>query len=195
MNRSLFILPALGLSLMLTGCSGFVDALGLGRNPPDEFAVVDRPPLAVPPNFDLRPPKPGAPRPQAVNLQERTASTLYGTDASLSNIAARDHTGALVRKPQAAPTGDEEAFLQSLHADKPEADIRDQIDREASQRVSANDHLVDDLLWWRDQSTSGVVVDPKAEAARIKAAKEKGTPLNKGATPVIERSQSGFLGL
>ncbi len=31
---------------------------------PDEFAVESRAPLTIPPDFDLRPPQPGAPRPQ-----------------------------------------------------------------------------------------------------------------------------------
>ncbi len=195
MNRSLLILPVLGLSLMLTGCGSVTDALGLGRNPPDEFAVVDRPPLAVPPNFDLRPPKPGAPRPQAVNLQARAASTMYGTDSKLGNTASRDNSGALLGAPSKTASGDEQTFLEALHADKPTPDIRDQIDRDAAQRISGNDHLIDDLLWWRKPQDAGVVVDSKAEAARIKEATDKGQPLNKGATPVIEKAKGGFLGL
>ena len=35
----------------------------MSKRAPDEFAVVRRAPLIVPPDFDLRPPDPGAPRP------------------------------------------------------------------------------------------------------------------------------------
>jgi Protein of unknown function (DUF3035) len=54
----------LGL-LPLGGCAqGSVqDVLGMGKRAPDEFAVVKRAPLIVPPDFELRPPDPGAPRP------------------------------------------------------------------------------------------------------------------------------------
>jgi hypothetical protein len=37
---------------------------------PDEFEVVQRAPLTIPPDFDLRPPKPGSPRPQEVSVDK-----------------------------------------------------------------------------------------------------------------------------
>lgn len=47
--------------IALAGCSGGVqESLGLKKKAPDEFAVVRHAPLSLPPNFDLRPPKPGA---------------------------------------------------------------------------------------------------------------------------------------
>ena len=56
---------ALGSStLLLAGCNDFRQAIGLDRVGPDEFAVESRAPLTIPPEFDLRPPQPGAPRPQ-----------------------------------------------------------------------------------------------------------------------------------
>ena len=39
-------------------------AIGLEKTSPDEFAVESRAPLEMPPDFDLRPPQPGASRPQ-----------------------------------------------------------------------------------------------------------------------------------
>jgi len=36
----------------------------MDRVGPDEFAVESRAPLTIPPEYDLRPPQPGAPRPQ-----------------------------------------------------------------------------------------------------------------------------------
>jgi hypothetical protein len=51
--------------VLLAGCSTSVkQAIGLEAQAPDEFAVESRAPLTVPPEFDLRPPAPGAPRPQ-----------------------------------------------------------------------------------------------------------------------------------
>jgi hypothetical protein len=54
---------ALGAALLaLTACSGTVqESLGLGKNQPDEFQVVRRAPLTLPPDYSLRPPDPGAP--------------------------------------------------------------------------------------------------------------------------------------
>ena len=47
----------------------------MDRVGPDEFAVESRAPLTIPPDFDLRPPSPGAPRPQekASNQQAKQA--------------------------------------------------------------------------------------------------------------------------
>jgi hypothetical protein len=49
---------------LLTGCSDFKQIIGLDPTMPDEFAVESRAPLTIPPDFNLRPPEPGAPRPQ-----------------------------------------------------------------------------------------------------------------------------------
>ena len=49
------------LPLVAAGCSGLRDAAGLTKKSPDEFAVTTKAPLVVPPNFNLRPPSPGAP--------------------------------------------------------------------------------------------------------------------------------------
>jgi hypothetical protein len=54
-------------ALALSGCTGFKQAIGLDPTMPDEFAVESQAPLTIPPDFDLRPPKPGAPRPQDVS--------------------------------------------------------------------------------------------------------------------------------
>jgi len=51
----------LGFSLAaLAGCQSFRDEAGLSRQAPDEFAVTTKAPLIIPPDFNLRPPAPGA---------------------------------------------------------------------------------------------------------------------------------------
>lgn len=54
-------------TFLLSGCNNFKQTIGLAPQAPDEFAVESRAPLTVPPEFDLRPPAPGAPRPQDAN--------------------------------------------------------------------------------------------------------------------------------
>jgi hypothetical protein len=51
-------------TLLLPGCSDLRKSIGLEKSTPDEFAVESRAPLEMPPDFDLRPPQPGAARPQ-----------------------------------------------------------------------------------------------------------------------------------
>jgi Protein of unknown function (DUF3035) len=51
-------------ALLLQSCTDLKKAIGLEKSSPDEFAVESRAPLEMPPDFDLRPPQPGAARPQ-----------------------------------------------------------------------------------------------------------------------------------
>ncbi|MDP9127711.1 MAG: DUF3035 domain-containing protein [Pseudomonadota bacterium] len=180
-SRSLVILGV--ATVMLAACGEIREDLGLGRNPPDEFAVVDRPPLSLPPDFDLRPPQPGAERPQAVNLSQRASDVLFAGDQSA--------TAPTVSEPSDA----EKALLETAGANKVDPDIRKIVDREAAKKVVGTTHLVDELLWWKKDEKPATTVDATAEAARIKDAKDKGKPLNEGATPVIERQKTGWLGL
>jgi hypothetical protein len=50
--------------MLISGCTDLKKAVGLEKNSPDEFAVESRAPLEMPPDYDLRPPQPGASRPQ-----------------------------------------------------------------------------------------------------------------------------------
>lgn len=49
-----------GIGFALCGCTTFREAIGATKNPPDEFTVVTKAPLVIPPDFNLRPPQPGA---------------------------------------------------------------------------------------------------------------------------------------
>lgn len=178
-----FLTPATLLALLaLAGCSGVdaANALGIGRNPPDEFAVVDRPPLSMPPDFALHPPQPGAARPQEVAMPDRAKETLFGADATVAK--ATDESDG------------EKALLQEAGASKAEPGIREIIDRETAQRVVGSKQLIDSILWWR-KSDSSTTVDASAEAKRIQDAKDKNQSISTGATPIIEKDKSGWLGL
>jgi hypothetical protein len=61
-------------ALLLQGCTDLRRSIGLEKTSPDEFAVESRVPLEMPPDFELRPPQPGATRPQekSSNQQART---------------------------------------------------------------------------------------------------------------------------
>lgn len=170
----------LGVSaLLLSACGELREDLGLGRNPPDEFAVVERPPLSMPPDFALRPPRPGAPRPQSVDTARQASEVLFN--------------GGGMETQELSPG--EKALLEASGAPKTEPNIRDLVDRDASQKVSASPHLIKRLLNSEADEKPATTVDPALEAERIKKAKEEGKPLNEGATPVIEKQDSGWLGL
>lgn len=72
----LLAVACLSASLLLPGCTGFERAIGMEKVTPDEFAVESRAPLTIPPEFDLRPPQPGAPRPQEASAADQAKKVI-----------------------------------------------------------------------------------------------------------------------
>lgn len=62
----------------LGGCQATSHALGLGKVSPDEFRVVTKAPLTLPPDYSLRPPAPGEPRPQELQPESAARTALLG---------------------------------------------------------------------------------------------------------------------
>ena len=67
----LLAVACLCASLLLLGCSDLRRVVGIDRVAPDEFAVESRAPLTIPPEFELRPPQPGALRPQEITSADK----------------------------------------------------------------------------------------------------------------------------
>lgn len=61
---------------LLSGCTDFRQMVGLDQPMPDEFAVESRAPLTIPPDFNLRPPEPGAPRPQEKTAEQQAEQVI-----------------------------------------------------------------------------------------------------------------------
>ncbi|MXO63150.1 DUF3035 domain-containing protein [Qipengyuania oceanensis] len=74
---------ALGTATMLAGCGG--GGL-LNRDRPDEFAVQRQAPLVVPPDFNMVPPAPGAPRPGEGTAAQQALDVLFGGPAPRSAV-------------------------------------------------------------------------------------------------------------
>jgi hypothetical protein len=66
----------LGGASLLSGCTDMKQLVGLDQPMPDEFAVESRAPLTVPPEFDLRPPEPGASRPQEKSADQQAEQVI-----------------------------------------------------------------------------------------------------------------------
>ena len=187
------ILAVVLLPFLLSACGETREALGLTRSSPDEFAVVDRPPLAIPPDYTLRPPQPGAPRPQEMATSKQAEQATFSNNAGTTLAAASSKPSSMEAFNADALTQD---VLFKAGADHVAPDIRSTIDRESEQRVNADRHLVDTLLWWRkDTSALPPVVDAAAESQRLRTNQDEGKPANAGATPIIEKSHEGWLGL
>ncbi|VAW02989.1 FIG00635890: hypothetical protein [hydrothermal vent metagenome] len=80
MRKSIIGISLVSLAgLSACGSSGLFD-----RDRPDEFAVSRQPPLVIPPDFSLTPPRPGEPRPQTGGVQQQTLEALFGGSSSRS---------------------------------------------------------------------------------------------------------------
>ncbi|TMM48134.1 DUF3035 domain-containing protein [Qipengyuania marisflavi] len=84
------------LASMTAACGG---GGFLNRDRPDEFAVQRQAPLVVPPDFNLAPPAPGAPRPAEGTAAEQALEALFGGPAARSQV----ETSVLDRAGQADP--------------------------------------------------------------------------------------------
>jgi len=68
---------AVGAFALMGGCASFKDALGISKHPPDEFAVVTKSPLIVPPEFNLLPPAPTVEQPRNANPEADAIQALF----------------------------------------------------------------------------------------------------------------------
>src|SRR3982751_5811270 len=78
MRRTIFlpVTCAAVAALALGGCSAFENLGGNKKISPDEYKIVSHSPLTMPPNAELRPPRPGEPRPQEVTPAEQAREAL-----------------------------------------------------------------------------------------------------------------------
>ena len=188
MNRQ-FLGVGAGLLAMvaLTACEQTRQALGQTKRSPDEFAVYTRAPLSTPPDFQLRPPTPGAQRPQAVNPRDRVERTIID---SAGGTARRP---ADTERPVAGASAGENAILRAAGALNTDPAIRLQVDSETRQIVAESEDFAEKLVFWRDPPDPSVTVDPVAESKRIRDTQALGKPINEGDVPVIERKKRAIL--
>ena len=83
------LIPVMMIAATLSACGSRGGAFNRAR--PDELAVARAAPLVVPPDFALRPPVPGAPRPQEADSSTLALQAMFGGPAQRSGA----ETGAL----------------------------------------------------------------------------------------------------
>lgn len=158
--------------LALCACSSAQEQLGLTKQVPDEFKVVKRAPLELPPEYTLRPPQPGAARPQEISPDEEARQSVFGGTKS---------------SKQRAPTDTEEALLLQAGAQNIEPNIRQRVDQESAELSSNNQPVIDKILRiGSDAAPPSSVVDASKEAERLKNNKSEGKPVTEGETPSFE---------
>ena len=166
-------------AIALGGCGGdeLGRTFGFTHDPPDEFSVTTRAPLAMPPTFALQPPRPGASRPQEQSERQKAEQALV-PQMALGSV------------PE-GPSPGQQALVEAAGPPVP-AGIRTVIDQDASQ-AKPSTGFVDKLMFWRKPAPPGIVVDPQKEGQRLRENAALGQSQETGDTPIIQPKKRGLL--
>ena len=165
---------------VLAGCgSDLSRSFGLSRDTPDEFQVTTRAPLALPPSYQLRPPRPGAPRPQE-DAPDTAGEAVLVPQSVLQNART------------AGTTSPGQTALVDAAGPSAPAGIRNKVDAESA-LDRGNRSFVDRLMFWKATPPPGTVVDPTGESQRLRENAALGQSPETGNTPIIQKSKPGLL--
>ncbi len=162
-------------ALTLGACDTNVrDQLGLTKESPDEFAVITRAPLEIPPSLALPPPTPGMPRPQETAAINQAKNAVLGnsnqTQTSKSTSAA------------------ESILLNKTGADAADPAIRAKVNTETKEMADRNKPVAQKLMniGGAKDAPSATVVDAKKELERLQKNAAEGKSATDGDTPMID---------
>ncbi|HEY1962137.1 MAG TPA: DUF3035 domain-containing protein [Rhizomicrobium sp.] len=154
--RTLVQIAAIGgIVVSMAGCESVRDAMGVSKQPPDEFAVVTKAPLIIPPDYNLKPPKPGAAPLNQVSPTESAQAALYSDDP---NTVAGTITGNY--------SDGEKMLMAQTGAAAATDSIRQQIAADNANQQSADESFTDHLLFGGG-SSDNEALNADAEKARI----------------------------
>jgi hypothetical protein len=164
------LVAALGVAtLPLGGCDSFNRAIGKTRVIPDEFQVVSNAPLAIPPDYALRPPRVGN-GPEQASATEQARETVFR--------AGDTSNGQTPAAPSARMSAGEQDLLRQAGATTAPTDIRQTVDADPTEGVPFDRGLVDKLLFWSGPTTppSNDTLNPGQEASRMRVAQSVAKP-------------------
>jgi hypothetical protein len=180
------LLAILVLFAALGGCDTIRKVAGLDKTPPDEFTVISRAPLDLPPDFSLRPPQAGALRPQETTPTQQARQTVFRagekSDAAVTTALAVGNRSS-----------GEVALLKQAGAGESDPNIRQIVNQENSKLLESDRSFTDRLIFWKTPAEPGVVVDPTKEAQRLRENASAGKAATEGETPTIERKKKALL--
>src|SRR6266481_5083393 len=126
-----------GLATCVAGCNSIREEAGGGKDSPDEFAVVTKAPLVIPPDFNLKPPAPGSEPTNQIEATQAAQSALFTSDPA--TVAAS--------LPATMSEG-ERYLLAYAHVQDADPAIRQQIASDTSGMRGADDTFTSNILFW-----------------------------------------------
>ena len=127
MKKQLFLL-ALGAACLATSACSTSSG---GARTPDEFRVVTKAPLTVPPDYSLRPPGAGQSQPPEVEAARDDSASAFGTTLGANASAS------------------ERALVAAAGANAVSPMIRTQLDYEETKTIRKSPSIADKVLFWR----------------------------------------------
>jgi Protein of unknown function (DUF3035) len=131
----------------------------------------------MPPDYELRPPRPGASRPQEMSERQQAEAAL-APDALLSATPTDVSPG-------------QQALLQATGPSAPK-DIRAKVDSEAP-LDRPGQSFTDHLMFWKDRPPVGTPIDAASESQRLRQNAALGQSPTTGEPPIIQQRQPGWL--
>lgn len=128
MKHPLLILAAGAALAASAACTSSGNNSG---NTPNEFRVVTKAPLSVPPEYSLRPPPAGTTIPTEVEAARTGSPTAFGS------VVGQDASAA------------ERALVAAAGANAANAGIRAQVDYEETKTIRKSGSVADRILFWR----------------------------------------------
>jgi hypothetical protein len=160
---ALRVMALAGLALSVAGCDSIRTAAGLNKTPPDEFAVVTKAPLVIPPDYALRPPLPGAAPTNQSSPTGAAEAALYGDDPdAIANSLGNSYSP------------EEKALLATSGAATADPAIRQQLASDEKAMEGSDPSFTDKILFSAPNPDAGHPVDADAEKQRLDAAKAAG---------------------
>lgn len=173
MKQPITVVAILAAAAAASGCQTIQRAAGATKVSPDEFRVVSQAPLTLPPDYSLRPPRPGEPRPQELEPDAEARAALFGQDIG-----------------QTASVG-ERAFVAAAGAEAVDANVRQQVDFEGANIVHRSESFADRVLSFRGaEAEANTPLDAEAEQRRVEEL-ESIRRATGGGPVVIQREASG----
>jgi len=184
----------------LSACGNDVkETLGINKRAPEEFKVVSRPPLSVPPEFSLNPPISGTDAQEFTSASKNAKSLVFGDEDGeeiTAQTVLRTGTADTAVTPVAVSTlgssTAESQFLQNAGADTANTNVRQEIYRENREKERDEDSILHTLTTIPERSEP--IVKAKDEAERLKTNQEEGKPVTEGQTPETQGRDTGILG-
>lgn len=155
-GRGVAVLAALAAAGLVGGCQTTVqETFGIGKRAPDEFQIVKRQPLIMPPDSTLRPPRPGE----------------VGPATQTTSVQAREVlTGTAAPAPDTTLSGGEQALLTDTRT-QADPNIRRMLLEENTELANIDESRFLIILDWqrRRMTPQGTPINAAAEADRLRA--------------------------